>query len=675
MGKRHYMVPGLMSPGGEARQGGKCGGGACYCLNLRRSGAGGLEPVRGGALLAATGAEAVMADRRDYERNFFTLDAGLNLRLSVVEGEDGKAVRRDELVARLPAGIADYAVCGEFLVVRLADDRLFFLLWHADERRYSALGTLPEFGGVSVRRVGETEITASVAPAKFTGTVADPREGDPATYAASAVASVREAFGKAMRTAREAGYWTQPVAVRVAWRLWDGTLLHLSGPAVAAESVPQTGGRVSLALTAGDKGYTGTAAGTLRLPACRLEVELPSALPAGWEDVVGSVEVWVSEEPDPLDGGASVGLHSQGSALSIGVSLGARSASSVAESVVASAMEKAETLAPTAGGAAVSLTRREPRGKRLDPAEAPSAPMLSATAIEGHGDYLHLASRGKVATTMRGNPFVVAWESLSPGGRVAAMAAQPVGGGAYTRQYVYLFTDRGITALTHDMEGRHRNMRQISRSVVRSRLRVASGEEGVYAVGEDGELLLLRDSSARTLVRGLEGYSGLAFERRHRELWLFAPGRSRWMAVDTEGDGLLASMRSEVWERVPVDCGGRLYVFGARSVSVLESPDGEELDMEWESVPAEWPVGGAASVGVCLRSDAADVSVAVWSHGSFQPATQARPACLGRWDIRGGFNGTAHGSLMLPAAKTRPMLSLSVAGRASRLESVEILSQ
>ena len=69
------------------------------------------------------------------------------------------------------------------------------------------------------------------------------------------------------------------------------------------------------------------------------------------------------------------------------------------------------------------------------------------------------------------------------------------------------------------------------------------------------------------------------------------------------------------------------------------------------------------------------MSVAVWSHGSFQPATQARPACLGRWDIRGGFNGTAHGSLMLPAAKTRPTLSLSVAYRASRLESVEILSQ
>ncbi len=142
------------------------------------------------------------------------------------------------------------------------------------------------------------------------------------------------------------------------------------------------------------------------------------------------------------------------------MSLGARSASSVAESVVASATEKAETLAPTAGGAAVSLTRREPRGKRLDPAEAPSAAVFSATAIEGDGDYLHLASRGKVATTMRGNPFVVAWESLSPGGRVAAMAAQPVGGGAYTRQYVYLFTDRGITALTHDTEGRHRNTRR-----------------------------------------------------------------------------------------------------------------------------------------------------------------------------------------------------------------------
>ena len=271
---------------------------------------------------------------------------------------------------------------------------------------------------------------------------------------------------------------------------------------------------------------------------------------------------------DPLDGGASVGLHSQGAALSIGVSLGARSASSVAESVVASAVEKAETLAPTAGGAAVSLTRREPRGKRLDPAEAPSAAVFSATAIEGAATTC-ISRRGA-----RWPPRCAAirswwlWESLSPGGRVAAMAAQPVGGGAYTRQYVYLFTDRGITALTHDTGGQAPQHAPISRSVVRSRLRVASGEEGVYAVGEDGELLLLRDSSARTLVRGLEGYSGLAFERRHRELWLFAPGRSRWMAVDTEGDGLSASTRSEVRERVPVDCGGRLYVLGARGVSV-----------------------------------------------------------------------------------------------------------
>ena len=196
-----------------------------------------------------------MADRRDYERNFFTLDAGLNLRLSVVEGEDGKAVRRDELVARLPAGIADYAVCGEFLVVRLADDRLFFLLRHADERRYSALGTLPEFGGrVREARRGDGDHGIG-RPGEI------PRGPWPTRGKGSG--HVR-GFGRRVgqrgfregrtRTAREAGYWTQPVAVRVAWRLWDGTLIHLSGPAVAAGSVPQTGGRVSLALTAGDKG-------------------------------------------------------------------------------------------------------------------------------------------------------------------------------------------------------------------------------------------------------------------------------------------------------------------------------------------------------------------------------------------------------------------------------------
>lgn len=684
MMKRFDYTPGLMAlgtDGGTRRDGspatgrGSRRGGrrapeewcASHCLNLRRGDEGGLVAVRGGLTVTPTGAEAVMADRRDDENSFFTLDADLGLRLAAVERDDGSVERREELLARLPARADQYAVCGEFMVMRLADGRLYYLLWHADERRYSALGTLPEFGGISVERSGEIGITAPVAPSKFSGVVADPRQGDPQTYAASAVPAVEEALRKAMASAREAGYWTQPVAVRLAYRLWDGTLLHLSEPVVAGGSEAQAGGRVDLSLTANDKGYTGTAQGTLTIPAYRLAVGLPQALPAGWDDVVGSVEIWVSEEPDPLDGGASVGFSQSGTAMTIGVRLGRKSAAAVASDLGKALMERTETLSSAVGGTVLDLVRHEAHGARLDPAEEPVRVPSSATAVEGHGDHLHVASDGKVATTRRGNPFVVAGESLSPGGRVAAMAAQPTGGGAYTRQYVYLFTDRGVMGLTHDMEGRHRNIRQLSPVAVRSRSGVAQAPGGVYALGARGELLLLRDSKATTLVRGLGGYTGAACDRRHNELWLFAPGRKRWLAVSLDGDAPAGSMRDTEWEKVPVDCGGRLYVLGSRSVSRLEDDDGEELPVEWESFPEEWPLEGAATVGVGLCGDAVKASVAVWSHGSAQPPSLSGAACLGRWEVRGGVNGLTRCGVMLPPSWTGPRLSLAVGGRASRL--------
>lgn len=153
--KRFDYTPGLMALGtdGGARRDGRPSIGrgshrggsrvaeewrASHCLNLRRGDEGGLVAVRGGLTVTPTGAAAVMADRRDDENSFFTLDADLDLRLAAVERDDGSVERREELLARLPARADQYAVCGEFLVMRLADGRLYYLLWHADERRYSA---------------------------------------------------------------------------------------------------------------------------------------------------------------------------------------------------------------------------------------------------------------------------------------------------------------------------------------------------------------------------------------------------------------------------------------------------------------------------------------------------------------------------------------------------------
>ncbi len=676
--------PGLMSlgiDGGTSAQGlpslrrlrfADGGESSARCVNLRSCDGGGLEAVRLGRRLFSTADPVVMADSRDDLRNFFTLGPDLKLRLAIVAGADGRVEKRGDLIATLPAGIEQWAVCGEFLVLRLADSSLYYLLWHPDERRYSALGRLPGFGTLRVEKRDETQITSEIGRTRFSSVVPDPREGNASAYGSAAVGAVEDALRRGMETARQSGYWVQPVAVRVVWRLWDGSILHQTEAAVAADASVQTGGRVLLPLTHSDKGYTGTAASVLTLPAYRLGVMIDGGIPAAWSDVVSSVEVWVSQEPDPLVGEASVGLHTGAQELALTVSLRGKSLAEIMPEATGGLMERMERTEPGAATADRTVARLPVAGAVMDPVlSAPGMP-AEATAVEGHGGWLHSATAGEVFTSCRGNPFVRAGYSRSPGGRIAAMAAQPVGGGAYTRQYLYLFTDRGIVGLTHDSDGRHRNVRMVSQLRVGGRGSVASGSGGVYALGESGTLVRLRDSSVATIARGLRGYGEMVCEPRHNELWIFGRGFPCWLSLNLDtGSEAGASLRDAAWESCPRECGGCLYVLGASGVDLLEADDGDLAAVEWESFADRIGSGGAVSVGADLRGAGMAAGVGILLHDDHGQDQDAEGTVLGKMTVSGSHSGTSRCGMMLPPA-FGARLSVRVSGRLTRLGAVSI---
>lgn len=132
-------------------------------------------------------------------------------------------------------------------------------------------------------------------------------------------------------------------------------------------------------------------------------------------------------------------------------------------------------------------------------------------------------SPGAVVTMKRGNPMVEADATRCSDGELTALCAQPTGGGAYTRQYVYAFGDGGVTALLHDSAGRHVNARTICHASGINPEAVAPTPEGVFIQSGAGELIRLHDARSETIIRGLTEYSRLAWHRASNRLWLMPP--------------------------------------------------------------------------------------------------------------------------------------------------------
>jgi hypothetical protein len=251
--------------------------------------------------------------------------------------------------------------------------------------------------------------------------------------------------------------------------------------------------------------------------------------------------------------------------------------------------------------------------------------------------------KNMLLTMKRGNPFILAYRSESVGGEVSAIVAQPSGGGAYTRQYLYLLTDRGILALTHDKYGEHTNIRSISGERVKDVRHAISCGSGVAMVSSIGNLLFLNDSKVQCAMRGMPEIRFMHYDDCNDELWLFP----------TEGNGLALSVESisngvcEGSMRTFDASGsiGSLLIKGDEGVTAIFQPYGGGMERSVVTTVSDEPQeGGLSLVWLQLLGDT-DVSAELL----IESAENLDAMVLGRLKIDGMKRVATPMATVLPA--------------------------
>lgn len=494
-------------------------GEVALCENLRENIAGRLDAVAEPRLLTTLSHRVVAIDTRGEQRWLFGMSDDKVLRLVGVCDADDDFTSLDVVLCTMSQGVKGYASTGAFLVLMLDDGSLFYLLWDYPTLSYSVLGGLPELPTIGVEVGAETIFDNPVEALSFKNSVADMRAGVPSEVKEQVADRLLAEWQSALKSIHAAGMWVQPVQVRFAYRLWDGRLLHITDPTTVGVGY-QGHGRIEMPLIGDADGFSGTSAATLSLKGYRISLSLPTWNSSAWNDVISSVEVWISREQQVVDTSRQTAMSqvqtSSGYALS--VLLPTLSADDLSAELPDAPIGR-HLACDDYDDMPILLNYSSKTRFLTDPPKA-EALLGKARLLHGRGDFLHLVSDNNVVTMRRSNPLAVASQTLGVGGEIFAISSQCIGGGAYTRQFVYLFTDHGIVALTHKPDGTHTNCRIISPAVVNSDRLIVATSSGVYALSRTGELLLLRDAKALTIMAGIADCRQLAWDNRSNELWL-----------------------------------------------------------------------------------------------------------------------------------------------------------
>lgn len=428
-------------------------------------------------------------------------------------------------IGRITQTILTGAPSGDFLTLLSEQGELFYLLWSESYGSYTLLGKMPELPSFNVKADVAVDFYSSMPEVSFKGGIADLR-GELDSESRKRVSdALITAYQDGVNAVHAAGYWIEPVTVRVALRLWDGTVAQVSD----ARLVNPPGDRPSterIMLTpvwdSTRNIFTGVAGHDLHLSGYRFAVEMADSIPLEWQNIISGIEIWVGREPASLENGKECGLSeyhdSTGNYLT--ALLPARSGGEI----------DAEALAAPCGllltglGSLPSEKLSYADGLVYDSevlAYTPASLSREAVAaVLGYGDFLHIACGSTVRTMRRGNPFVEADRTEGVGGSVDGIRAQLSGGGAFTRQYLYLSTHRGIAALTYKPDGTHTNCRMLSQECVASGALFLSTPQGVYAVSHTGSLLRLSDARCEQILRGMSGACVLVWSNLYGELWV-----------------------------------------------------------------------------------------------------------------------------------------------------------
>lgn len=436
---------------------------------------------------------------------------------------DGTAEADGRPLGRVEYLVTDGASVGNYVVLRAQDGSLSYIRRGADGS-YTFLGARPTLPRFTVQAVEGVAVSMKSETVKFAKPLTEVNGAVDAEVAARVEKAWRQAYSLLVSEMHSRGQWLEPVRVQLALRLWDGTLLSVSEP--VSVSPPQRSCRervtAGLLYDSTKEQFTGAGAMALTGHGYTLRVTLEEGLPDAWSDIVAGVEVWVSKEPDALDpqGAPQMAFmhNSEGNFLTFMPPL--LSVQAVEEQALHNLLGRHSLLSGTGAfplrwGAGLTYNSVIESYAEPMPGDA-----VRASCILGHGGFLHVGCGNDLYTSRRGNPFVLRCRTEGAGARVRSMRAQLQGGGAFTRQYIYLSTDTGIVALLHRADGEHTNLRPVSSERLSSGEVWTSTPQGVYALTATGTLLCLRDAEAPVVLGGLRGVRSILWSNLWGELWL-----------------------------------------------------------------------------------------------------------------------------------------------------------
>lgn len=631
------------------------------------------EGAKGG-IMAREGYRWVTADRRDGQLNMLTWN-GATLALEGVIDSDGDYSERAEDICLLADSPEEWASVGEYLVIRLKSGMLHFLLWEADLHIYTSLGCLPELPEVELSCTERSLSEGRLSAITFKEAVSDFRSDIPAEVSKQVGECVRSVWDEMLKGLHDAGRWVQPVMARIGYRLWDGTLYALSD-AIAIDGMKGYAGseRVVVHLEKGTNGYTGTKDGAIGVESYGIKMHLSGEGWGAWSSVIRYVEVYITGEQEAMEPGLGKVSYSSGSDT-LGVALPLRDLNALAFALKDEGVVKCARVETCID---VDLMLKHPghdvRGTAMSSITPPS---INGEHICGHGGFLHVSRGSRVMTMQRGNPFVVACESET-GSRVAHIGAQPCGGGAYTRQYVYLFTDKGIYGMVHDTEGLHRNCRPISDMHLHKHCMVSS-EDGLWVLSEEGNVALLHDAKVEVLLRGVRGVDGLAWRREYSELWLTRHcgggvvicgpdcGRdARGYVITSDFTGKDVEYLHNQGEIVSTAGDGELRVwYGA--------PSGEDSSITWAT---DWEFVGEGNIGILMLHLNMRHSQRVTVRVEMRYGREERVWEVGKMEIKGPVKSVRCMGVRLPSMRHGDVkCRITVSGNADELYSCNLITK
>lgn len=418
--------------------------------NLREHWPGRLVAVEKAEELGTLPRPVAMTDWREGSLWLFSVEEGV-LRCEGRVAPDGSLEVHASTLGELQGLPKAWAGAGDFFVITPQQGPMVFL--HFSGSGYSWLGALPAMPGLSVEVADEVTLSAPVEAVAFRSPVADMRAGVPADVSAKAASAVASARLDLADQARVSGRWIQPVKVRLAVRLWDGSLLGVSAPRIVSPRGWQGAERVELPLERNASGaFMGISGGTVSAQAFSLRVKVDSGISPQWRGVISAFEIWTADAAEPFSSSADASVSYHSDPYRLGVISRLRDRGELASALLEAPMVPAATV-----GEAQARVKRPPAATP-EVLTAPGVAMagMRAEALLGYAGFLHLGNLSVPAPLPSPLPAPgdepVQWQAMAtlsgPGGDTYITASGSFTGAADELAPLQWYPDRRASALT-----------------------------------------------------------------------------------------------------------------------------------------------------------------------------------------------------------------------------------